>query len=369
MEIIRQEMNAAGAVELFMPALEPMELLAETGRDTAYGDDLFKLADRRDHVNALAPTHEEVITEAMRAHVESYKQLPLNLYQIQTKYRDEPRPRFGVLRSREFMMKDAYSFHLTVEGPGGLDETYDRMYQAYCRMFDRCGLTYEIVEAESGPIGGSASHEFIVVCDTGEDTILKSDKGNYAANVEKCEIGPRTWSFDGAPAGALTDVHTPDLPAIDDVAAFMKVTPDQMLKTLVCRCDDGWVLAVLRGDHDLVTGKLKDACGCPIALADEDQAREAGFSVGFVSPAAAKTVDIARLVVDPDAAQAQAWITGADKIDYHVRNFDWRRELGDFLVSDRRTAASRSATSSSSARSTPTPWASRCSTRTRSSAR
>jgi prolyl-tRNA synthetase len=339
MEIIRDEMNAAGAVEMFMPALEPMELLAETGRDTAYGDDLFKLADRRDHANALAPTHEEVITDAMRAYVESYKQLPLNLYQIQTKFRDEPRPRFGILRSREFMMKDAYSFHLTVEGAGGLDETYDRMYQAYCRMFDRCGLTYEIVEAESGPIGGSASHEFIVICETGEDTILKSDKGNYAANVEKCEIGPRPWSFDGAPAGEITDVHTPDLPAIVNVAAYMNVKPDQMLKTLVCRSDDGWILAVLRGDHDLVEGKLKDACGCPIALADEDQARAAGFAVGFVSPAAAKTVDIAKLVVDPDAAQPRAWITGADRIDYHVRNFDWRRELGDFLDSDKLVVA------------------------------
>jgi prolyl-tRNA synthetase len=213
------------------------------------------------------------------------------------------------------------------------------MYQAYCRMFDRCGLTYEIVEAESGPIGGSASHEFIVICETGEDTILRSDKGNYAANVEKCEIGPRKWSFDGAPAGEITDVHTPDLPAIVDVAAFMNVTPDQMLKTLVCRSDDGWILAVLRGDHDLVEGKLRDACGCPIALADEDQAREAGFAVGFVSPAAAKSVDIAKLVVDPDAAQPQAWITGADRIDYHVRNFDWRREVGDFLDSDKLVVA------------------------------
>jgi prolyl-tRNA synthetase len=335
MEIIRQEMNAAGAVELFMPALEPLELMAETGRDTDYGDDLFRLQDRRDHANALAPTHEEVITEAMRAFVESHRQLPLTLYQIQTKFRDEPRPRFGVLRSREFMMKDAYSFHLTVEGPGGLNETYDRMYEAYCRIFDRSGLTYEIVEAESGPIGGSASHEFMVICDTGEDTILKSDKANYAANVEKCETGPRPWSFDGTHGGDLADVHTPNLPAIDDVAAFMKITPDQMLKTLVCHSDQGWILAVLRGDHDLIEGKLRDACGCRITLADEGQARQAGFAVGFVSPAAVRTVDIARLVVDPDAAQPLAWVTGADKIDYHVRNFDWRREVGDFLDGDK----------------------------------
>jgi prolyl-tRNA synthetase len=338
-EIIRQEMDAAGAVELFMPALEPIELMAETGRDVDYGADLFRLADRRDHVNALAPTHEEVITEAVRAHVESHRQLPLNLYQIQTKFRDEPRPRFGVLRSREFMMKDAYSFHLTVEGPGGLNETYDRMYEAYCRIFDRCGLTYEVVEAESGPIGGSASHEFMVICATGEDMILKSDKGNYAANVEKCETGTRAWSFDGAPAGDLQEVHTPNLPAIDDVAAFLEITPDQMLKTLVCQSDEGWVLAVVRGDHDLNEGKLKDACGFPMRLADEQQAREAGFAVGFVSPASVRSIDVAKLVVDPDAAQPRAWATGADKIDYHVRSFDWRRDVGDFLDGDRLSVA------------------------------
>jgi prolyl-tRNA synthetase len=275
----------------------------------------------------------------MRAYVESHRQLPLTLYQIQTKFRDEPRPRFGVLRSREFMMKDAYSFHLDVEGPGGLEETYDRMYQAYCNIFDRCGLKYEIVEAESGPIGGSASHEFMVITETGEDTILKSSKGNYAANVEKCETGPRKWSFKGSPAAELSDVHTPNLPAIDDVAAFMKITPDQMLKTLVCSSADGWILAVLRGDHDLVEGKLKDAAGGPIALADEAKARAAGFAVGFVSPASVKTVDVAKLVVDPDAAQAQAWVTGADKIDYHVRNFDWRRDVGDFLDGDKLVVA------------------------------
>ncbi|MCZ6850023.1 MAG: proline--tRNA ligase, partial [Planctomycetota bacterium] len=185
-QIVRAEMDAAGAAEMFMPAIEPIELLAETKREIEYGPDLFRFEDRRGHVNALAPTHEEVITEAMRAYVESYRQLPLNLYQIQTKFRDEPRPRYGVLRCREFIMKDAYSFHLTVDGPGGLDETYQRMYDAYCRIFDRCGLNYEIVEAESGPIGGSASHEFMVICNTGEDTILKSDKGNYSANVAKC---------------------------------------------------------------------------------------------------------------------------------------------------------------------------------------
>ena len=338
-EIVRQEMDAAGAAELFMPAIEPLELMARTGRDVEYGDDLFRLQDRRNHDHALAPTHEEVITEALAAYVESHKQLPLCLYQIQTKFRDEPRPRYGVLRSREFIMKDAYSFHVTVDGPGGLDETYDRMYQAYCRIFDRCGLTYEIVEAESGPIGGSASHEFIVVCRTGEDTILKSDKGNYAANVEKCATGPRPWSFEGAPAGDLEEVHTPNLPGIVDVAEFLEISPEQMLKTLVCESGAGWVLAVLRGDHELNGGKLKDACGGEVRLADEETARKAGFPVGFVSPAAVRSIDVARMIVDPDAAQPRPWVTGADKVDYHVRRFDWRRDVGDYLDGDRLTVA------------------------------
>ncbi len=336
-EIIRQEMNAAGAVEMFMPAILPIELYRETKRDFAYGDDLFKLVDRRGHANALGPTHEEVVTEAMKASVESHRQLPLNLYQIQTKFRDEPRPRFGVLRSREFIMKDAYSFHLSVDGPGGLEETYDRMYQAYCRIFDRCGLRYEVVEAESGPIGGSASHEFMVLCETGEDTILKSDRGNYAANVEKCTTGPRKWSFDGGQKAAIEEVHTPGLPGIDDVAAFLGATPGDMLKTLVCRGAKGWVLAVVRGDHELNLGKLRDACGGAVALADEAEARTAGFAVGFVSPASVKSIDVSKLVIDPDAAQPRRWITGADRIDHHVRNFDWTRELGDALKGPRTT--------------------------------
>ena len=338
-EIIRQEMDLAGASELFMPALQPVELFAETRREVDYGDDLFRVTDRRDHVYALGPTHEEVITEAVRASVESHRQLPLCLYQIQTKYRDEPRPRFGVLRSREFIMKDAYSFHLTVDGPGGLEETYDRMYAAYCSIFDRCGLTYEVVEAESGPIGGSASHEFMVICNTGEDTVLKSDKGNYAANVEKCETGDRPWSFDGPPAGDLEPVHTPGLPGIDDVAVFLKIAPADMLKTLVYKGADGWVLAVVRGDHDVNTGKLKTAAGRPLRMADENEAKKAGFAIGFVSPAVVNSLDIARLVIDPDAAQPRSWATGADKIDYHVRDFDWRRDVGDFLDATQVTVA------------------------------
>ncbi|MDX1682807.1 MAG: proline--tRNA ligase, partial [Phycisphaeraceae bacterium] len=196
-EIVREEMANAGAQQLLMPALQPVELWEQTGRRDAYGQNLFTLNDRHsDQDNlALGPTHEEVITHLAATCLQSYRDLPLTLYQIQTKFRDEFRPRFGVLRSREFQMKDAYSFHLTLDGPGGLDEAYQAQYDAYQRIFTRCGLPWEVVEAESGPIGGSASHEFMIASPTGEDVILKSDKGNYAANVEKAQTGdrPTTW--------------------------------------------------------------------------------------------------------------------------------------------------------------------------------
>ena len=341
MDIIRQEMDRAGAIEVHLPAVTPLELMQKTGRDTDYGDNLFRLNDRHSRTICLGPTHEEVIVELVSGYVSSYKQLPLNLYQIQNKFRDEFRPRFGVLRSREFTMKDAYSFHLTTEGPGGLNETYDRMYQAYERIFTRAGLQYTVVEAEAGPIGGSASHEFMVDSEVGEDLILKSDKGNYAANVEKCAIGERTWTFDGPPTGEITPVHTPDLPGIDEVGKFMKVKPRNMLKTLVCEGEDGtWILAVLRGDHELNETKLRDALGVrKLTLADETKAREEGFAIGFVSPRAACTHKNVIMVVDPDAAQDQFWATGDDRPDYHIKHFNWRRDVGDFLDSDKTIVA------------------------------
>src|SRR5690606_12501620 len=250
-QIVREEMDGAGASELLMPAITPIELFKETGRAEAYGDLLFKVTDRHGRVAALGPTHEEVITSMMMNAVTSYKQLPLNLYQIQTKFRDEFRPRSGLLRGREFIMKDAYSFSLTVEGPGGLNEQYDAMYQAYVNIFTRCGLDFTVVEAESGPIGGSASHEFMVNCESGEDTILRCPKSGYAANVEKCEIGEREWSFEGDPAGELEEVHTPNCPGIDDVCALLKVKPANMLKSIVFEVTGGgpggprWAMAVV----------------------------------------------------------------------------------------------------------------------------
>ena len=371
--IVRDEMNKAGAVEVLLPTLQPIELWEQTGRRDAYGDNLLVVKDRHGRTQALGPTHEEVITELVAGSVESYKQLPLTLYQIQTKFRDEFRPRFGVLRSREFQMKDAYSFHTSLEGPGGLNETYDKQYAAYCRIFERCGIPYRAVEAESGPIGGSASHEFMVPSPTGEDTILESDKGNYAANVEKCEIGKRVIGpafaqlapgestgvsaaaiAESKPPGALEKVHTPNVPGIDDVCAFMKVKPKFLLKTLVfepvdeqARKTTPFVIAVVRGDQDVNEGKLKSVAGLPLQLADLARAKNAGFAVGFVGPAVITTRTDVRMIVDADATVDQFWVTGANELDHHVKHFDWKRDvlstLGDaasnrVLVADIRNA-------------------------------
>src|SRR4051812_40835544 len=264
-QIVREEMDAIGCAEVLLPALQPAELWQKTGRDVSYGDNLMKFKDRHGRVNVLGPTHEEVVTELIRAYISSYKQLPLNLYQIQTKFRDEYRPRFGLLRVREFLMKDAYSFHATAES---LDRVYEDFYKAYERIFTRCGIPFVVVEAESGPIGGSASHEFMAACTAGEDTILTSDKGNYAANVEKAQTGERPFTFGAAPSGELEKVHTPGLPGIEEVGKFMKVKPKNMLKTLVFRTDatgpaqqsgvnPKWVVAVVRGDHEVNEAKLK----------------------------------------------------------------------------------------------------------------
>lgn len=349
--IVREEMDAAGASEMLMPALEPFELFKDTKRDETYGDNLFRVKDRKGRLNALAPTHEEVITELMRGCVNSFRQLPLNLYQIQTKFRDEARPRAGLLRCREFIMKDAYSFHLAVEGAGGLNEAYDAMYCAYTNIFTRCGLDFSAVEAESGPIGGSASHEFMVNCASGEDTVLKCPASGYAANVEKCEIGlrpaPSKGYFAGEPTGALEEVHTPACPGIDDVCKFLKVKPQHMLKSVLFKVQstpeqlakygEEYILAVVRGDHDVNEGKVKELSGCTsIAMAEPMEAVAKGFAIGFVSPRAAVGKKGVLLLVDRDAAVAfddaagksKFWVTGGDKPDYHVKHFNWQRDLG-----------------------------------------
>ncbi len=357
-QIVREEMDRGtaeggpAAVECHLPVLIPIEMYSSgsgggTRRDKDYGDLLFTVTDRKGSVAALGPTHEEPITELMMGSVTSYKQLPLSLYQVQTKFRDEARPRSGLLRCREFLMKDAYSFHMHVEGAGGLNETYDRMYSAYSNVFRRCGLSFTAVEAESGPIGGSASHEFMVNAESGEDTILKCPATGYAANVEKCAIGDRgPWTLDAAPSGDLAEVHTPGLPGITEVGKFMKVKPERMLKSIVfsvTRSDPAatgpaWAIAVVRGDHDVNEGKVKigvrtltgDA-GASVALADEKAARAAGFVIGYTSPKMAASVGGTLLLIDADIAQGGFWASGADKADYHVKHFNWKREVGPIL--------------------------------------
>lgn len=335
-DIVREEMNAAGGAEMLMPALEPFELFAGTKRHETYGDNLFRVTDRKGRLNALAPTHEEVITQLMLGCVSSYKQLPLTLYQVQTKFRDEARPRAGLLRCREFIMKDAYSFHMHVEGAGGLNETYDKMFTAYSNIFKRCGLDFTAVEAESGPIGGSASHEFMVNCASGEDTVLKCPVSGYAANVEKCEIGVRAkGTLTEAPSGELTEVHTPNLPGIEEVGKFMKVKPDRMLKTIafaVPGVEGRWIVAVVRGDHEVNEGKIKALAGVSaVELAPVEAAKKAGFAVGYVSPRVVNTVPNVLLLIDADASLGGFWASGADKADHHVKHFNWRREVGAAL--------------------------------------
>ncbi|MEM1013063.1 MAG: proline--tRNA ligase, partial [Planctomycetota bacterium] len=257
MTIIREEMEQAGAVEVSLPCLQPIELWRESGRDEKYGDDMFRLTDRREGRHALAPTHEESVTEFVRAFVKSYKQLPLNVFQLQTKFRDEPRPRSGLLRVREFIMKDAYSLDAD---EAGLDRSFKLMFEAYKRLYARCGVPAIAVDADSGAIGGSESVEFTVPCAAGEDIVVSSDKGNYAANVEKAEIGDRDHDLEAEAVGELETVHTPGLSSIDEVGKFLKVKPRNLLKTLIFRVTGGdlpvkYVAAVVRGDHNVNAAK------------------------------------------------------------------------------------------------------------------
>ncbi len=334
--IVREEMDSAGSSEMLMPAMMPIELYADTKRDQDYGDLLFTLEDRHGRKAALGPTHEEVITDLMCGAITSYKQFPLTLYQIQSKFRDEARPRAGLLRCREFIMKDAYSFHIDLDGDAGLNHVYDKMYQAYSNIFSRCGLDFSAVEAEAGPIGGSASHEFMVNCESGEDTILVCPESGYAANVEKAEIGKRDWAFDIQPSQEIEKHHTPNMPGIQGVAEHLKLESSGMLKSIVFQTiedEPKWVVAVVRGDHDVNEAKVRDAIGTAVELAPEADAIKAGFVIGYVSPQVAKTINLA-LVVDPDALNNAAWATGADEKDHHITGFNWSRDMQELLAKE-----------------------------------
>jgi prolyl-tRNA synthetase len=312
--IVREEMDAAGALELLMPALQPIELWKESGRHATFGDLLMKLTLSGNHEMALGPTHEEVITDLVRDLVRSYRQLPMTLYQIQTKFRDEPRPRFGILRTREFVMKDAYSFDADVEQ---LSSSYDAMYEAYCRVFDRCGIPYVVVEAESGPIGGDSSHEFMVPSSTGEDVVIQCTTCDYAANRERAEIGagPSPAPL-AASAPPPEKVGTPNRRTIQEVCDFLKVPESATAKLLVFMADGQPAAALIRGDHEANEAKIRRAfaAGTLVPATAAEIERAAGAPMGFLGPVNIKIP----LAVDQAVAAMPSVVVGGNELDVHL---------------------------------------------------
>ncbi len=332
--IIREEMNAAGGIELHMPAMHPVELWRETNRVDAMGDTLIHLPDQPWRSGTvLGPTHEEVITDVVRSFINSYKQLPINLYQIQTKFRDEKRPKSGVLRTREFLMKDAYSFDRDLEG---LNASYQKMYDAYCRIFARCGLPYVAVEADSGAIGGDVSHEFMVPTDAGEDILVRTADGSYAANVERAEIRPLPGAGTAGTA-AIEEIHTPGLGSIEQVSTFLGCQPRDMIKTIIFVADDAPLVALVRGDHEVNEAKLRKAAGvATLAAAEADVIKTlTGAEVGFAGPVGLQ----ARIIIDQAVAVMTDAVTGANKTDYHMKGVNPGRDFILEEVADIRFAA------------------------------
>ena len=327
--IVREEMNNAGAQEFLASALIPAELWQESGRWDAYGAEMFRLKDRHNRDFCLGPTHEEVFTDIVRNEIKSYKQLPLNLYQIQTKYRDERRPRFGVMRSREFIMKDGYSFDKDQEG---LDLAYEKMRKAYVNIFNRCGLDAKAVAADSGAIGGSGSAEFMVKSEVGEDDVVFCTACDYAANIEKAPSTPE--HAEKEELMEVEKVETPAVKSIEDLAKFFECSPKKIAKTLIFQADDKVVAVVLRGDREANEVKIANAIGEVIELemASEEAVKEAtGAAVGFAGPMGIK-VDM--LLVDQEVANMYNFIIGANETDMHLKNVNYGRDfegiVGDF---------------------------------------
>ena len=330
--IVREEMNRAGALELLLPTVQPADLWQESGRWDHYGKELLRFTDRHNRECCLGPTHEEVITDLVRRDVKSYRQLPLNLYQIQTKFRDEIRPRFGLMRGREFMMKDAYSFD---RDDAGADKSYKAMYEAYRRIFQRLALRFRPVEADSGSIGGSFSHEFMVLASTGEDTIAACTACEYAANVERAVV--RTLAQrDETPPPAMHTVATPGQHSVQDVAAFMKVTPKDIVKTILLCADDQPVAALVRGDREINEAKVKNLLNAAtIAFATPEQVIAwTGAPVGFAGPVGLKGV---RVIADQELSLREGWITGANTADAHHADVSLARDAAITEYADIRT--------------------------------
>ncbi|MGB5657892.1 MAG: proline--tRNA ligase [Thermoanaerobaculia bacterium] len=324
MNIVRREMDAAGAVELMMPAIHPAELWKETDRWDVFGDLLLKMKDRNQRDFCFGPTHEEVVTDAVRHDVSSYRQLPFNLYQIQDKFRDEIRPRFGLMRAREFLMKDAYSFHA---GADSLAETYEAMRAAYCRVFEDCKLEYSMVEAQSGAIGGSASHEFMVLADTGEDAVVSCPTCGYAANVEKAEARPLASTSSRDDSEDLVEVSTPAATTIAEVAELLDVGADRLVKTLVYETEEGPVLALVRGDRDLNEVKLASFLGAQhLKMAGDEVVQQVtGAPAGFAGPVGLpKKI---RMVGDISIRDSANFVVGANKADAHFTGVNWDRDV------------------------------------------
>ena len=327
--IVREEMNNAGSLEVLMPVTQPASLWEESGRYVQYGPELLRFKDRHTNDFVLGPTHEEVITDLARNELKSYKQLPANFYQVQTKFRDEIRPRFGVMRSREFIMKDAYSFHADQES---LQETYDKMYEAYCKIFTRLGLDFRPVQADTGSIGGSGSHEFHVLASSGEDDIAFSTESDYAANIEMAEailVGERA-----APTQELKVVDTPNQKTIADVSSFLGTDPAHSVKALLVQgvaAEEGKAAPVvalfLRGDHELneIKAEKHPKIAAPLAFATEAQLAELGLTAGFVGPQGLVEKGLT-VIVDRAASVLSDFVAGANEADKHSTGMNWERD-------------------------------------------
>ncbi|HWU82608.1 MAG TPA: proline--tRNA ligase [Methylophilaceae bacterium] len=326
--VVRDEMNKAGALELLMPAVQPKELWEETGRWAVFGPQMLKIKDRHERDFCFGPTHEEVITDIARKEIRSYKQLPLNFYQIQTKFRDEIRPRFGVMRAREFVMKDAYSFHTSFES---LEQTYQVMYQAYSNVFDRLGLKFRAVKADTGAIGGDGSHEFHVLADSGEDALAYCEQSDYAANVELAEALPPSQSRSAA-SETMREVETPKQTACEDVAALLGVGVDRMVKAIALMADGVFYLLLLRGDHTLNEIKASKLPGLAnFRFATDDEIRAAlNCPPGFIGPVGVTSG--VKVYADHTVATMSDFVCGANKPKYHLAGVNFGRDLPEPLV-------------------------------------
>jgi prolyl-tRNA synthetase len=327
--IIREEMNNAGGQELMLPVLQPFELWQQSGRHTSFGQTMFTLTDRKEHKLALGPTHEEVITDLAHRYVQSYRDLPLLIYQIQAKFRDEPRPRGGLLRVREFIMKDLYSFDVD---EAALDESYRKMSQAYQNIYARCSLSTSIVEADSGAIGGKESHEFMVISETGEDEMVFCPHCGYSANVEKAQFAKDAIASEAKQFLPLEEIATPEQKTIEEVADFLGVPQEQTLKAVFYIADGKLIFVVIRGDLEVNETKLRNTLKCnELRLATEDEVQQTGIVVGFASPIGIKGT---KVIADDSITMGSNFITGANKPEYHFKNANYPRDFEVDITAD-----------------------------------